>query len=270
MIYTFFSRALSRLTRFFTTLYIPSFLRHPILGTFAKSFGLNLNEAEHPLAHYTSFDTFFTRDLKSGARPLDNSLLVSPVDAVIQEFGDIKDDGQLIQAKGVPYSLDTLIPDCDNSHFKGGQFITLYLAPHDCHRIFSPVDGEITGWQHVPGFLFPVREPHISKTPNLYTKNERLTTFISTPHGRIAVVKVGALNVGTMSLAYDDSIRTNYVGQRVRTHVLDKSVPIQQAQHVGTFHLGSTVVLVLEKSFKDRLAAHRLSKIQIGKTLCSN
>jgi phosphatidylserine decarboxylase len=266
MFYTLFSRSLSKLTRFITRLYIPSFLRPFILGTFAKKFGINLAESEHPIKNYHSFDHFFTRNLKSGVRPIDESSLVSPVDAVIQELGDIK-SGHLIQAKGVYYSLDALIPDCDNSHFIDGQFMTLYLAPHDCHRIFSPIDGHITAWQHVPGRLFPVREPHISHTPNLYTKNERLSTFITSPHGRVAVVKVGALNVGTMSLAYDDTILTNGRGQHVHTNILDTQIPVKQGGHLGTFHLGSTVVLILEKGFTERLIGSRLSKIQIGKRI---
>jgi phosphatidylserine decarboxylase len=266
MFYTLFSRNLSRFTRFLTSIYIPIFLRNAVLGTFAKQFGVNLDESEYPLKYYHSFNNFFTRKLKVGVRPLDKALVVSPVDAVIQEFGDIK-DGQLIQAKGVPYSIDALIPHCDNSHFRGGQFMTMYLAPHDCHRIFSPVDGDITGWQHVPGVLFPVREPHISETPNLYTKNERLTTFITTEHGRVAVVKVGAFNVGTMSLPYEENLLTNCVGQKVYTQTLDKTVPIKQTEHIGTFHLGSTIVLVLEKDFKYTLDTEVLSKIQIGNKL---
>lgn len=246
--YYIFSRLLSRFTRFFTHLTIPVFLRKPLYGQFCRFFRVNQQEIENPLVEYEHFDAFFTRKLKMFARSIDktSTSIVSPVDGVIQEHGKLLNT-KLLQAKGVYYTLESLLPTQDITPFIGGYFYTFYLSPRDCHRIFSPVNGTIMGWEHVPGKLYPVRQPYISKFPNLYTKNERLTTLIDTSFGPVAVVKVGAFNVGTMSLAYDDSIKTNYGFQKVSSRTFVKKSPIHKGDHLGTFHLGSTVILIFPK-----------------------
>ncbi len=237
---------LSRLTGRIVCLPLPIFLRTWVLTRFSTLFGVSIQEAEKPLTQYASISAFFARALKPEFRPIAHESVVCPVDGKVQEYGSVL-GSKLIQAKGVFYTLEDLIPTLEAAHFKEGAFITYYLAPKDCHRIFSPVEGVIEGVCHVPGKLYPVREPHISGTPGIYTKNERIITILSTPKGRVAVVKVGAFNVGTISVPFDPDIRSN-TGKRVlQEKRYPMPIPIKKGEWLGTFHLGSTVILVFEK-----------------------
>ena len=240
---------LSRFSGWVANLTLPSSIRVWALKTFAGLFGIQIEEAEKPLETYPSLNAFFIRSLKPSCRvicpaPQD---LACPVDGRVQEFGALSHN-KLMQAKGVDYSLEQLIPTSMAAHFHNGHFITYYLAPHDCHRIFSPVSGEITGICHVPGLLYPVREPCISQVPGLYTQNERVITYIQTPQGWVAVVKVGALNVGHISVPFDPSIRSNVSHTSLQEKIYPLKKPIQKGEWIGTFHLGSTVILLFEKN----------------------
>ena len=220
-----FYHAISFLTGVIARLSVPIF----IVQFFANSFGIKINEAEKPLSEYRSIDAFFTRGLRSELRPISETEIVSPVDGQVLEYGRIS-NGKLIQAKGLFYSLESLIPLPSASDFKDGHFVTIYLSPKDCHRIFSPVSGTVLASRIVPGKVLPVREPYISGHPNLYVENTRLITLLSSAVGKVAVVKVAALNVSSISTECQ-------VGASV-----------SKGQHLATFHLGSTVVLLFEKN----------------------
>ena len=206
------SKTLSKATRFITHFPLPGFLRPFLFKTFSYLFGVNLNEVEKPLKSYRSFDAFFTRDLKAGARKSESSpgLLSSPVDGVLLESGPISNK-QLLQAKGVPYTLDELCPLTDTTIFEEGSFATIYLSPKDCHNIYAPYDGLLTDITHIPGKLYPVREPYISHFKNLYTKNERLNLYFDTDLGKMSVILIGAFNVGTMTTPLDPSFFDEFI-----------------------------------------------------------
>lgn len=247
MFYILFGKALSIITYLIARTHIPYPLRSFAFKRFAASFGLNLSEVKEPLTSYSSFNAFFTRELKPESRPISDQAftLISPVDAQILEFGHIQ-HGQLIQAKGVTYSLQDFLGSFPAEEYDKGSFVTLYLSPADCHRIFSPIEGNVRAWHHIPGYLYPVREPHISKTKDLYVENERLFTLIETPSVNVLVGKVGATNVGTMSLTYD-TLKTNRLFQKEKTKYFDIPTQVQPGDHISTFHLGSTVVLITDQ-----------------------
>lgn len=238
----------SRFSGWLANCYLPLLIRVSVLKAFVALFGIQLQEAEKTLETYPSINAFFTRALNPQCRPLcaESNALLCPVDGRVQEFGTLSKN-TLVQAKGVDYTLEQLIPTTIASQFVDGHFITYYLAPYDCHRIFSPVSGEITGVCHVPGLLYPVREPCISQVPGLYTQNERVITYIQTSKGKVAVVKVGALNVGHISTPFDPSIRSNLPHLQRLEKEYPQPIPIQKGEWLGTFHLGSTVVLIFEK-----------------------
>src|SRR5262249_56928092 len=153
-----------------------------------------------------------------------------------------------MQAKGIDYKLETLVPDADAAaRFDGGTFVTLYLAPKNYHRVPAPGEGRVTGYQHVPGAVFPVNDVSRRNVRGLYSLNERLITFLDGPAGEVAVVMVAAAGVGHMSVTYDAVAtrrpRLGRPGPRVR---FASSRPIARGEEVGTFHLGSTVVLLFE------------------------
>jgi phosphatidylserine decarboxylase len=263
--YSLCSRSLSKFTRAFTTLRLPRFLRSRLFKTFSSIFGVNLDEVEKQLQEYTSFDSFFTRDLKKGCRPIiaSKEVLVSPVDGIVLESGHIK-HGTLIQAKGLPYSVSDLCPAFDTSLFKNGSFTTIYLSPKDCHNIYAPYNGTLSKITHVPGKLYPVREPYISSFKNLYTKNERLNLYVDTEYGKMAIILVGAFNVGTMTTPLDKSFETNSHSLSI-THKNYSDVQIKKGEKIGTFHLGSTVILITEN--KTTIVKETKSLVKIGSEL---
>ena len=258
MIYVIFGKLITSIAFFISRFPIPIFFRTLVFTLFSRVVGITLDEVKKPLDSFSSLNAFFTRELRDDARPMthDNNTLVSPVDGCILQFGNIH-QGELIQAKGVSYSLDSFTGKYDVSKFHEGSFITVYLSPADCHRIFSPIEGKIIARHHIPGFLYPVREPHISGTKNLYIKNERLFTHISHPQMDVLLGKVGATNVGTMSLEYDN-LHTNCFLQKESMKRLKTPVDISRGDHVATFHLGSTVVLITTKklSFIPPILSH--------------
>ncbi|HEU0054518.1 MAG TPA: archaetidylserine decarboxylase [Longimicrobium sp.] len=236
---------------------LPKPLRKPVLGAFARMVGADVGEAAEPLESFPTLNRFFTRTLKEGARPIpgDPRVAACPVDGAVGQVGRVT-GGKLIQAKGRAYSLAELLDEPDQwERFEGGAFATLYLSPKDYHRIHSPCDGAVPRARHVPGALMPVNLPAVMHVPDLFARNERLLCHLDGPLGRVAVVAVGAYNVGRISAAFDrewnappgsDAWVTNRRGMEARTKVYDPPVPMKQGEHLMTFHLGSTVVLVFE------------------------
>jgi phosphatidylserine decarboxylase len=248
-----FSRAFGRMA----DVRLPKPLRRPLLGGFARLVGADPSEAAEPLESFPSLNRFFTRELKPGARtwPGDPRVLACPVDGAAGQVGRVT-GGRLIQAKGRTYSLrDLLDEDSQWERFDGGAFVTLYLSPKDYHRIHAPTDGGIGRARHVPGALMPVNVGAVMHVPDLFARNERLLCYLDGPLGRVALVAVGAYNVGRISAAFDrewnaapgaDGWVTNRRGTDAETKLYAPPVPVRQGDHVMTFHLGSTVVLVCE------------------------
>jgi phosphatidylserine decarboxylase len=177
------------------------------------------------------------------------------VDGVAGQVGRVH-AGRLVQAKGRTYSLAELLDEPDQwERFDGGAFATLYLSPRDYHRIHAPCGGTISRARHVPGALMPVNLPAVAHVPDLFARNERLLCYIDGPLGRVAVVAVGAYNVGRISAAFDPEWNappgrsewvTNRKGVAAESKAYDPPVPIEQGDEIMTFYLGSTVVLVFE------------------------
>jgi phosphatidylserine decarboxylase len=243
---------------------IPPALRPAVLGAFARAVGADVSEAELPLEAYPTLNRFFTRKLAAGARtwPGDPAVVASPVDGAVGQLGTVR-EGRLIQAKGRLYDVGQLLEDdAAAARYEGGAFITLYLSPKDYHRIHAPVAGEIRAARHVPGALLPVNAAAVAHTPELFARNERLMCHIDGPLGRTAVVAVGAYNVGRISAAFDPAWNappgasawvTNRRGLQSAARAYDPPIPVRQGDEIMTFHLGSTVVLVLERGRVDLL-----------------
>jgi len=213
-----------------------------------KLYNVNAAEAAKPLVEYSSLADFFTRDLKPGLRPVSPGL-VSPVDGTLRNFGAIN-KGSISQIKDKTYSLDDFLADRQAANsYRNGFFCSLYLAPHDYHHIHSPVTGEIVRTDYIPGNLWPVTNWSLSTVNDLFSENERIVIYIKNDSGTLALVMVGATNVGKMSLSYSDFISNQVFSPDNRapfskTH--ENPIPIAAGERVGTFHLGSTVVLLFE------------------------
>jgi phosphatidylserine decarboxylase len=184
------------------------------------------------------------------ARPIegDESVVVSPVDGTVSQGGKIE-AGTLIQAKGVTYSLDQLLSyqRAFVEKFDGGEFVTIYLSPRDYHRIHMPINGQIEASTYIPGELYPVNKTGVKRIPELFAINERVITYIRTSFGHMALIKVGATNVGSIKVVYDESIVTNPDKKLMRTHKeYQPPSSLAKGEEIGRFEFGSTVILLFE------------------------
>ena len=231
--------------------HLPARLRTGLLARFARTYGIDVGEAEKPLSEYQGFDDFFTRRLRPGARPIDagHDSVVSPADGTVVDCGTVS-AGQLIQAKGVFFELSELLADdAAAARLEGGPYLITYLSPRDYHRVHSPVDGRVIGWNHVPGSLFSVNGKSVLREPGLFTRNERFITLIEGKAGLSAVVMVAAVGVGHVTAAYDEDVATHdarFVRASVRRRTYDTPRPIARGGELGIFHLGSTTIAVFE------------------------
>jgi phosphatidylserine decarboxylase len=246
---------------------LPRFVMIPVLRAFAKAYKINLDEAEYQLSEYNSLNQFFTRSLRAGARIIDSAEngVVSPVDAKVTAMGDISEK-IIIQAKGIDYNLKELLgSEKYLEDFTNGKFITFYLSPQDYHRIHSPFYGRILGYYYEPGKLFPVNDLAVLNIKGLFPKNERLITFLQTEYGKIAVIKVGASNVGKIRVTYDNKIVTNsWIRFSKDYSYEDVSIMIDKGSELGRFEMGSTVILLFEKDSFDFGQVALNEKIQYG------
>ncbi|HXI13867.1 MAG TPA: archaetidylserine decarboxylase [Thermoanaerobaculia bacterium] len=211
---------------------------------FARAFSIDRESASHPISSYPSIGAFFTRDLKEGVRPVEGDL-VSPVDGTLRNYGRIG-AGRLEQIKGKSYSVKAFLGgDSLASSFDDGIFFNLYLSPQDYHHVHSPVAGKVVRSAHVPGKLWPVNDWSMANIDDLFSVNERIITYIDSDFGLVAVVMVGATNVGRMSVVYDSFISNSRPSQREsEIHEYSKPYELAAGSRLGTFHMGSTVVML--------------------------
>ena len=261
---------ISKIFGYFSTMKLPRFMMIPILKAFAKAYKINLSEAELEIKEYASLNQFFTRALRAEARIIDSApnAVVSPTDSKITSFGNIN-QSTIIQAKGIDYSVKELLgSEKFYPHFTNGKYITFYLSPQDYHRIHSPFAGQILGYYYEPGKLFPVNDLAVLNIRGLFPKNERLITFLQTEYGKIAVIKVGASNVGKIRVTYDNKIVTNnWIRFAKEHHYKDVSIMIEKGSEMGRFEMGSTVILVFENDTIDLTNIQLGDKIQYGTTV---
>ena len=240
--------ALSRAVGAATRVALPPGLGRRVMGAFARRYGIDLSECAD-LGSFRTFGEFFARPLRPGLRPVapGDTVLVSPVDAVVSEVGTAV-DGRLIQAKGIEYTAGALLGDAAlGRRLAGGAYATLYLSPRDYHRIHFPLGGRVTGWRYVPGRLWPVNPASVRNVPGLFSVNERLVTLLDSPLGLVAIVAVGATVVGRVHATYDPAIPvTNRAGAAPGGRDYATPIPVAKGQELGAFEMGSTVILLLE------------------------
>ena len=219
-----------------------------LIPPFCRQFEVDLSEAARPLEDYLSFNDFFTRKLKDGARPLDKGqdLLASPADGAVSQLGSVVDT-QLLQAKGHTFALAALLGglDGDAGALLEGRFITIYLSPRDYHRVHAPCDFLVQELRFIPGDLFSVNDRTARTVPYLYARNERLVLLGTSPWGPAAMVLVGAMLVGSMSMEGFELEPLAEAATRMEKRPLAPALDYAQGAEVGRFNMGSTVILVL-------------------------
>jgi phosphatidylserine decarboxylase len=239
--------ALSSLIGTLTRSPAPAGLHQLAMRGFARRYGVRIDEAELELHQYPTFAEFFARRLKPGLRPVEGGeqVVVAPVDGTASQIG-YAERGQCLQAKGISYTLQSLLQDkAAASQFEGGAFATLYLSPRDYHRVHSPLSGAIEGYTYIPGEFWPVNPTSVRIKPDLFCRNERLIHYLRTLAGRCAVVQVGATCVARIRASYDALV--THSRQPARTNRYPTPIPISKGEELGVFEMGSTVILLFEK-----------------------
>jgi len=229
-------------------------LTHAGIRWFIRRYGVNMAEALEPdPARYRSFNQFFTRPLRPGARPLDDAPLLCPVDGAISQFGAIEGE-RIVQAKGHSYTTTALVGGdaALAAAFQDGWFATLYLSPRDYHRIHMPCAGRLRRMVHVPGELYSVNPATARGVPGLFARNERVVCVFDgtgAVAGPFVLVLVGATIVGSMATVWHGTVNPPRPGT-VREWRYDEGKPIELARgdEMGRFLLGSTVVVLLPRS----------------------
>ena len=224
---------------------------------FASVFRLDMSEAEKPLDDYDTVEDVFTRKLKPGARVV-SAPFCSPADGYLARSEPLRDDAA-VQAKGIDFKLsdlvlgETAVSDALGRSLDLAWFVTVYLAPHNYHRVHSPVAGQLEAIRYLPGELWPVNRVFVQRIPRLFNSNERLVFDIAIEGGgRLYLTMVGALNVGRMTSPFLPQEATNGLERqfsaRPKTHRFANPLPLAAGTELGTFMLGSTVVLALDKA----------------------
>ncbi|MCX7283306.1 MAG: archaetidylserine decarboxylase [Novosphingobium sp.] len=220
-----------------------------LIRWFAARYGVDMTEAENPdIASYASFNDFFGRPLRAGARPLAQAAFTCPVDGAISQFGPI-DDHHILQAKGHRFTTTQLVGGdaALAAQFRHGSFANLYLSPKDYHRLHMPCTGRLERMIYVPGALFSVNPVTARGVPGLFARNERVVcVFRSEEHGPFVMVLVGATIVGSMETRWHGVVNPTRPGRIAEWEYSDKPIVLQQGEEMGRFLLGSTIVMLFQ------------------------
>ena len=224
-------------------------IRNALIRTVLRSYPqIDMHEALQPDPFvYESFNAFFTRGLRPGARPMadEAQVAVSPVDGTVSQLGRT-DAGKLVQAKGMDYTCDALLADTASAaRYVGGSFACLYLAPYNYHRIHMPLDGVLRATRYVPGHLFSVNASTARSVPQLFARNERVVCDFDTDHGPLCMVLVGALFVGSIETVFAGEINPPPGrGGEVRAIEAGVGRRLVRGEELGRFNMGSTVIVL--------------------------
>ena len=220
-----------------------------LIRWFVDKYGVNMDEAVNPdIESYGSFNEFFTRPLREGARPLADADFICPVDGAISQFGEI-DDHQIFQAKGHAFTTTQLVGGDASlaAHFQHGSFANLYLSPKDYHRLHMPCDGRLTRMIYVPGALFSVNPTTARGIPGLFARNERVVCVFESPeHGPFVMTLVGATIVGSMATVWHGVVNPPRAPKVCEWRYDEENIVLKKGEEMGRFLLGSTIVMLFK------------------------
>ncbi len=244
---------------------LPARVSTAVVGLYARAYDVDMHEAAPQDGPFASFDAFFTRALREGARPAEAppEAFVSPADGRVEALGPVEIGGR-IQVKGKPYTCADLVGDAEDARrYEGGQFAVVYLSPRDYHRVHAPVGGVVRAVRSMPGDYYPVNAIGERHIPGLFSRNRRVAILIDTEaHGRVTVVMVSAMIVGRVSVTGIDA-RDVPLGD----HAIAPELRLARGDEIGIFHLGSTAVVFVEPGVFPAFSLP-LGKVRVGQPFC--
>lgn len=239
------------------------------IKVFSKLYKINWDESKYSSPNdFKTFNEFFTRPLKEGARVISDAPLVSPADGKIAACGQLENT-QFVRAKGHDFTVESLIADTElAATFKDGSFATVYLSPKDYHRVHMPATGKLLRTIHVPGKLYSVSLKTAAQIPTLFAENERYVCLFETEYGKMIVILVGAINVSSMATVWGGDVTPPY-GRVIDYTTYERDITLEKGAEMGRFNMGSTAIVLLEKN--DNVALNQVlaegSAIQMGNAL---
>jgi len=245
-------------------------LKNLLISQIAKRYKVDMRDTLEPdLRAYPSFNAFFTRALRTNARPIAEAALLCPADGVISQIGAIE-AGKILQAKGMHFDVAELLADAALAeHFSAGSFATVYLSPRDYHRVHMPIAGTLTRSLHVPGRLFSVAAWTAESIPRLFARNERYVCIYDTEIGKVALVLVGAIFVSSIETIVDGVITPPYAPS-----VVPRDYPelpaLAKGAEMGRFNMGSTVIVLTERQLAFDAQLQAGSPVKMGQALSLN
>lgn len=248
-------------------------VKNLLIGLINRVAGIDYDEALSPdPADYASFNAWFTRELRPGARSFDPDpqAFLSPCDGRISEAGELRED-RILQAKGKDYSLEDLLagdPVC--AQLRGGSFYTIYLSPRDYHRVHMPLGGRLRRMIHVPGRLFSVAPYTVRQVPRLFARNERVISVFDTDRGPLVMVLVGAMLVSSTETVWAGEVTPNSNRDVTARDYSDDSVELEKGREMGRFNMGSTVILLTPPGvLKDMTGLAAGDTVRVGQKIGS-
>ncbi|GAB3353110.1 archaetidylserine decarboxylase [Lysobacter tyrosinilyticus] len=252
-----------------------------LIDTVTRKFGVNLSEAANSdPTSYATFNAFFTRALKPGARIADPDprALLMPADGKISECGHIgrtdegvlhEEAGHIFQAKGHGFTTAELLGDEEAARaFDGGVYATVYLSPKDYHRVHMPWTGTLRETVHVPGRLFSVGPDAVGSVSKLFARNERLVCHFDTDFGPMACVMVGALLVSGVETVWSGVEIPAYGGPITVKDYRGHGIVLERFAEMARFNYGSTVIVLLPKGVAELNPALRAqAPVTLGEQL---
>ena len=239
------------------------------IAAFVRAYGVDLTEVDVPPEGFRSFDEFFTRKLRSGARVVDPDprALISPADGRLDDLGEITAHGQL-RVKGRLYTAADLLGDREAAvMYEGGRYFVVYLSPRDYHRVHAPTCGDVQCVRYVPGTLFPVNRIGTDHLSQVFARNERLAIVQeSAVHGTVTTIMVGAIGVGRIELSFDD-LQTNRGDAPGLRKYADVPIALDRGDELGVFHMGSTAIVMTPRACRLDLDAQASTPIRMGERM---
>ncbi len=248
---------------------LPATMLESAIAVYSQLFGVDMASYEVPSGGFRSFDDFFTRRLSPGARSIceDRDAIVSPCDGRLESCGSLAED-QLLRVKNQDYSAANLLGSRELAdRFAGGGYAVIYLAPGDYHRVHASREGQVERVKHIPGTLFPVNELGSKYVEGLLCRNERMAIFQKHQSASVCTVMVGAIGVGRISLSFDPGVRSNSNTDWGDRNYEGFGRKVMPGDELGTFHLGSTVVLLLDAHSFAEWEAPAGERVRMGQRL---